>query len=176
MKLKRKFFLQHLLYPPPSFRVAKGDSTATSHYWKDEDKHIFSDIQKCTGPPVTLPNAEHIYTTQQGNLPLSRNLSKKAIIVIIRPELRSYSLLSSGKLCDDNRDILLSKKKIHVIKDKELILQGTRKKLDGLWDIPVYKTELNSNNFGKPPTSAALYIKQDNRTTTIIRKPATTKN
>ena len=122
MKLKRKFFLQHLLYPPPSFRVAKGDSTATSHYWKDEDKHIFSDIQKCTGPPVTLPNAEHIYTTQQGNLPLSRKLSKKVKIATILPELKSSSLLSLCQLCDDDCDILLNKKKIYVIKYKELTL------------------------------------------------------
>ena len=109
------------------------------------------------------------------NLPLYSKLSKKARIAKILPELRSSSLLSLGQLCDDDCDILLNKKKMYVIKDKELILQGTRNKLDGLWDIPVYKTELNSDNFGKPPTSAALYIEQDNRTGTLINKPAAIK-
>ena len=56
-----------------------------------------------------------------------------------------------------------------------MIPQETRNKLDGLWDIRVYKKELDSDNFGKKPTSAASYINQDNRTAAIINKPATTK-
>jgi len=40
-----------------------------------------------------------------------------------------------------------------------MILQGTRNKLDGLWDILVYKTEINTDSFKTPETNAALYIK-----------------
>ena len=145
------------------------------HYWKDEDKNILLDTQKCTGPPVNLPNSENIYATQQGNLPLSKNLAKKAKIAKILPELRSFSLLSLVQLCDDDCDIRLNKKKMHVIKDKELILQGTRKKLDGLWDVPVYKTELSSDNFGTTTTNAALYIKQETRAAKLFNKPAINK-
>ena len=99
---------------------------------KDEDTNILFDIQTYAGPLVTLPNVKNIYATQQGNLPLSNKLSKKAKIVTILPELRSSSLLSLGQLYDGDCDILLNKKQMYVIKDKELILQGTRKKLDGL--------------------------------------------
>ena len=130
-----------------------------AQYWKDEDKNIISDIQECIGPPVTLPNAKDMYVTEQGNLSLSRKLSKTAQIAAIVPELRSFSLLSLDQFSDYECDILLSKKKMYVIKDNELILQGTRKKLDGLWDIPVYKIEITTDNFKTPKTNAALYIK-----------------
>ena len=99
---------------------------------------------------------DNIYATQQDNLPLSSKLSNKARIAAILPELRSSSLLFLGQLFDNDCDILLNKKKMYVIKDKELILQGTRNKLDGLWDIPVYKKELNSNIFN-PPQQVQLY-------------------
>ena len=62
-----------------------------------------------------------------------------------------------------------------VIKDTELILQGTRKKLDGLWDAPAYKIKLISDNLGTPTVNETLYIKQDTRITKLINKPATNK-
>jgi len=118
---------------------------------------------------------ENIYATQQGNLPSSRKLSKKARIATILPELRSFSLLSLGQLNDDDCDILLNKKKMYVIKDKELILHGTRNKLHGIWDVPGYNTELNSDNLGTPTLNTALYIKQDTRIVKLINKPAKNK-
>ena len=145
---------------PSLFCVTKGDSATTAHYWKDKDTHIFPDIQ-CKGPLVTLPNFKDIYATEQGNLPLSRKLSKTARIATLLPELRSSSHLSLGQLCDDDFDILLNKKKMYVIKEDELILQGTRNKLNGLWNIPVYKTKINDDNFKTSITNAALYIKQE---------------
>ena len=102
-----------------------------------------------------------MYATEHGNLPLSRKLSETAQIATILLELRSSSLLSLCQLFDDDCDILLNKKKMYVIKEDELTIQGARNKLDGLWDIPVYKTEIHTDNFKTSTTNAALYIKQD---------------
>ena len=124
--------------PPSSLCVAKSDSAATSHYWKYKDKHVLSNVNKSYGHPVTLPNEGNTRKIQQGSLPLSNKLSKKIGIETVLQEFRSFSLLSLGQLCDDDCDILLNKKKMYVIKDKLLILQGTRNNLDGLRDVPVY--------------------------------------
>ena len=67
-------------------------------------------------------------------------------------------------------DILLNTKKVYFIKDDKLILQGTINKLGGLWDILVYKTEINTNNFKTPKTNAVLHIKQNTRKAQLINK------
>ena len=53
---------------------------------------------------------------------------------------------------------------MYVIKENKLILQGTRNRLDGLWGIPVSKTKISGNNFKKPKTNVAIYIKKGSRT------------
>ena len=39
---------------------AKGDSAASSNYWRPQDKHVLDDIEQCKGPFVQLPNNEMI--------------------------------------------------------------------------------------------------------------------
>ena len=34
-----------------------------------------------------------------------------------------------------------------VVKDKHIIMQGTRNSNDGLWDIPIHKTKLQHDNY-----------------------------
>ena len=51
--------------------------------------------------------------------------------------LHSSSLISLGKLGDNDCVVLLNKKKVYAIKEDEVILQGTHKYIDGLWDIPI---------------------------------------
>ena len=62
---------------------------------------------------------------------------------------------------------------MYVTKDDELILQNTRNKLDQLWDIPIYKIEINTDSFKTPKTIADIYIKQDSRKIELINKTAT---
>ena len=50
-------------------------------------------------------------------------------------DLRSASLISLGQLCDNNCDVLLQKKFLHVFKNNKKILHGVRNFTDGLWDI-----------------------------------------
>ena len=61
---------------------------------------------------------------------------------------------------DDDRDVLLQKQKMFVVKDKHIIMQVTRNSNDGLWDIPIYKTKLQHNNFPAQTTHAAIYQKR----------------
>ena len=112
--------------------IAKGDSGATQHYWRDQDKCCLDNISSFDGPEVTLPNNEVIKSTERGSLPLSTKLGIKAQQASILPCLKSSSLISLGQLCDDDCKILLDKKSLFVVKDKELIMEGYRNIHDSL--------------------------------------------
>ena len=78
--------------------IAKGDSGATNHYWRPEDKHVLDEIKKDTSIKVTLPNSQGIQSTDKGTLPISKYLSKKAQQATVLPQLSSSSLISLGQL------------------------------------------------------------------------------
>ena len=51
--------------------------------------------------------------------------------------LHSVSLISLGKICDNECIAILDKNKININKDSKLVLNGHLKKSDRLWDIPI---------------------------------------
>ena len=96
--------------------IAKGDSAASHHYWRPEDQHCLKEPSLNTAIQVQLPNASKIGSTVQGQLPLHRKLSTTAKNAIVLPALKSSSLVSLGKLCDDKCNIELDKKSYECIK------------------------------------------------------------
>lgn len=71
-----------------------------------------------------LPNATSIQPSNRGQLLLSKKLStveKDAIVVL---KLNSSSLISLGQLCDDGYEVVLNHKKLEIIKNNEIILEG----------------------------------------------------
>ena len=90
--------------------IAKGDSGATIHYWREENMTCLKDIIRAVGPNVTLPNNSVLQSDQQDQLPISSNLSKTAQQSTVLPHLKSSSLVSLGQLCDDKYKVLLDKK------------------------------------------------------------------
>ncbi len=80
------------------------------HYWRNEDKNCLSNIKSNDSIPVLLPNASTITAEQQGTLPISQHLSKKAKETLILPNLKSASLISLGQLYDDGCKVELEKK------------------------------------------------------------------
>ena len=139
--------------------MAKGDSAASSHYWRDQDKTVLNNIKNCIGPSVLLPNNELISSTSRGQLPLSSDLSNAAKTAMILPKLTSSSLISLGQLCDDDCAILLNKNTLLAIKNNKIILKGTRNPHDKLWDIPIQKQSITPNNYATSPIHPAIYSK-----------------
>ena len=90
--------------------MAKGDSAASDHYWREQDAHVLSGIEDSLGPSVLIPNGETIASTKKGIVPLSQHLSTEASTAKILPGLSSASLVSIGKLCDDDCKVFLDKK------------------------------------------------------------------
>ena len=136
----------HSQHPENEYVIAKGDSAASQHYWRNQDKRCLSNINPCTSSNVKLPNNEHISATKQGVINISNKLSNIAKTAKILPQLGSASLISLGQLCDDDCNITLTKHKLVARKANEVILEGYRNFRDGLLDIPVAKTKLTEPN------------------------------
>ena len=84
------------------------------------------------GPQVQQPDATPLQTTGTGQIPLSSKLSPQAQQGLILPHLKSASLIAMGPLCDDDCNVIFSKKHMAVIKNNEVILRGKRNKYDDL--------------------------------------------
>ena len=123
--------------PPRTNVIAKGDSGASHHYWRKADVKCLNNVQPNKSIKVTLPNSQSISSTIQGTLPLSNELTSKAKIAVVLPNLTSSSLISLGQLCDDGCNINLDKDRMNIYKNNKLMIQGSRNKADGLWDIPI---------------------------------------
>ena len=169
MKVKKPEKLNTINHISTDFCVAKGDTGATSHYWKQTDRHILKNIKKVNGPSVQLPNNTVISATEQGDLPLPREFSDNARKATILPDLKSANLISLGQLCDDNCTILLNKQQMIAVKNNKIILEGVRNRHDGLWDIPVPKHNITTQCCIQPNIHAVLHqkskheVKHDNK-------------
>ena len=69
---------------------------------------------------------------------------------MVLPHFRSASIISLGQLCDDNCNLLLTKKELYTINNNKLMLKGDRNLIDGLWDIFIEK-RTSANHKPAPP-------------------------
>ena len=90
-------------------------------------------------------------------------LSKKAQTTAIFPALTNSSLISIGQLYDDECTVVMNKANIKIIKDNKIILQGSRNKLDGLYDIPIKRQKYYHACLSSPTTrTLQAAVKQRN--------------
>ena len=115
--------------------IAKGDSGATSNFICQEDQKCLQNVRPHQGPSVILPDQDTITPTHTGTLALSNQLSSAAKMATVLPGLKTSSLISMGQLCDDDCNILLTKKHLFAVKNNHVVLTGRRNHHDGLWDI-----------------------------------------
>ena len=93
------------------------DIGASDNYICEEDERCVLDAMKESGPTVALPNFRQIKSSKSEVIPLSPDAQKGHIL----PSLKSATLISTGKLCDDGCDVIYRKDKVHVIKNKEAV-------------------------------------------------------
>jgi hypothetical protein len=76
--------------------------------------------------------ASHI----QGRLPLSPHLNDDAEEAFALDSLKTGTLISLAKLCDDDCIAIFNKYEVQIVKKDQIIIQGTRMP-NGLWSIPI---------------------------------------
>ena len=118
--------------PQQNTIIAKGDSGATSHYFRPQDASILDNVQKTQGPMVKQPDNTDLATGGTGKIPLSNELSIAAQTAMILPTLKSASLISMGQLCDNECKVVLDRNNLAVVKNKNVILRGQRNITVGL--------------------------------------------
>ena len=92
------------------------DTAASHHYLQDEAKQVCTDIQVKAGPPVTVSNDNTIAPHSEAKIYLSTKFSDKAQHVFLFDNLKTGSLISIGKLCDDDCIAIFFKYQLKILK------------------------------------------------------------
>ena len=82
---------------------------------------MLHDKRPAAGESVMLPDLTEIEATSAGDLPIG-DLTQQATKALVLPRLGSASLVSLGQLCDDDYQVLLTKKDLTVFKGNRRIL------------------------------------------------------
>ena len=119
-----------------AFINLKADTGATSTYLRESDTTCAHSLKHITnGPNIFQPDKSTLTTTKTCTIPIHKEISSTAKAAYVVPNLKNSSLLSIGKLCDDNCIALFTKKNLFIFKNNNLLLQGFRNTKDGLWDV-----------------------------------------
>ena len=139
-----------------------------------------SEAKKHLGNSVTLPDNTKITSDKQGIIPLNPAFSKTARTATNLPHLKTALLVAVGPLCDDGKLVIFNNKQVIVveptsqlisaIKSSVPLLCGKLNAIDGCWDIPIEKTQLNPNNFTLPPSHGVYIITRNNNRISSPRK------
>ena len=93
------------LYCEPNKRkpacIAKADSGASNHCWREEDKNILTNLHKEDDHPVKYPDFTTINDNQIGYIPISQYLLTSAQKARVLKDLKSASLILLEQLADD---------------------------------------------------------------------------
>ena len=157
-----------------AFIQLKADTGATSTYLREKDESCAHNIRTLiNGPSIIQPVKTTLQVNKSGQIPLHYKLSKPASSAYIVPKLRNSSLLSIGKLCDDNCTAVFTKDNLFIFKNNELLIQGFRNSSDGLWDVLVPTLTTNSSDIidhHKTKTQSINYIIQADKCKTDLAK------
>ena len=92
-----------------------------------------TDIQlTSTGPSVQVTNGANIESSTCAAIPLSNKLSQEAQVRHIFDNLKSGSLISIGKLCDDDSVAIITNYHVNIVKYGKIIIGGQRNPSNGI--------------------------------------------
>ena len=121
-QIEKTSLLQKPIVPTNNFIIAKGDSGASKHYFTHADTKVLQNVTPLTSTKVILPDNSMLTSSHVGMLPIKcKHLSQQAKSATVLKNLKSSSLISLGQLCDDNCNVILTKEKIQIVKDNEIV-------------------------------------------------------
>ena len=129
---------------PPQHRTnyAIADSRCIGHYLDSLTTIVHT--RKPLENPINVknPNSSTMVFTHQSKIP-HKKLSIQATHAEIFPNLHS-SLISIGKLCDDECIVTFDNHKFIVSKNKNVIIEGYQDPKNGLWQFPIHHPSQNN--------------------------------
>ena len=88
------------------------------------------------GPTILAANGQAMQTQAKGQLQLSPALNATSQEAFDLENLKTGTLISLAKLCDDDCIALFTKYEVNIIKNNQVIITGKRES-NGLWSIPL---------------------------------------
>jgi hypothetical protein len=146
---------------PPKITYLIPDTGCTGHYVNNDVT-----LSRCTPAnlKIRMPDGRHITAAEQGQLPLIQDISQNAAVAYKIP-LLSQSLLSIGKLCDNNCTATFSKTDCVIKHNEKIIITGKRDPTNSLWKIPIERTKIRHD----PPISEGAQKIEQNRKILLSR-------
>ena len=144
------YFKRKMMSAPPTTTSMKADTGATGHFIAYNRTNLPLNPVSPVNPAikVILPNGATMESTHTTTLPIP-SLPSQATTAHAFPTLASGSLLSVGKLCDQNCTAVFTKKQLEIHKNQNIkiittqspLLTGSRNPpLRPLWSINLSKT------------------------------------
>ena len=101
-------------------------------------KHLLDTSLVDDGPTVLSASGTAMSVTLKGQLPLSKKLSATAQSAFVLEDLnlKTGTLISLAQLCDDDCIAIFNKYDLKILKNNEVIIEGTRMP-SGLWSLPL---------------------------------------
>ena len=128
---------------PPALQTQSiiADTGATSHYITTSHAPLCQNVHKTTdGPSVKAANGQIMTATHRATLLLPPAISTTAKTGHVLNSLQTGSLLSIGKLCDDNCTATFTKDNVFITKKGSIQITGHRNRDNSLWHIPILNT------------------------------------
>ena len=146
--MNRLEFLNHLycVVNPSTYHSNESsiyDIAASGQYLKAEAPH---DLTSRTVAPIQVkqPNGPILHSTKGCQIKLAA-LPEEAREVHILPRLAHISLIYIGELCNSRFEDSFNHHNMAVTKYEQVILQGTRDVLTGLWRFPLHSLDIPTN-------------------------------
>jgi hypothetical protein len=131
---------------PLTNRYAILDSGTTGNFVTPEDApHLTNPVEIDDGPIVLSASGNPMPSAKKGTLPLSPHLTVQAREAFQLDELKTGTLISLSKLCDDDCLAIFSKFDVKILKDDNVIITGRRME-NGLWSIPLNSSSPHQAN------------------------------
>jgi hypothetical protein len=122
------------------------DSGTTGNFVTPGDaQHLNNPVPVDDGPVVLSASGDPMVSTIRGTLPLSPHLSHQAKEAFELDELKTGTLISLSKICDDDCLAIFSKYDVKILKNDQVIITGIRMN-NGLWSVPLKSSSPHQAN------------------------------
>ena len=181
LKVTKKRSYRNVLLPP-TFKTQPiiANTGATSHYITASHTSLCHNVHETDkGPSVKAANGQIMTATHRATLPLPLTISTAAKTGQILDSLQTGSLLSIGKLCDNNCTATFTKDNVFIKKEGSIQITGHGNRDNSLWNIPLSTnkevvlntTEVANGAISNPQTKYELAA--FNHGTVFLPRPST---
>ena len=165
-KINPSLFSKSVVVPTSNYYAILDSGTTGNFVTPTDATHLQNPVPIDDGPVVLSASGNPMASTVKGTIPLSPHLTVQAQEAFELDELKTGTLISLSKLCDDDCLAIFSKYDVKIVKNDNVIITGRRMD-NGLWSIPLQsflsikptascaQTKSRTNS---PPTITLLWV------------------